>query len=289
MELQWPLILFTSFIAWSAGTFAAQGIYALKKEARPAQMPALIVSVVLLVIGGISVFFHLEHWERIFNGFGHLTSGITQELICIIIMLVVMVVYFAMLRRSEDGTVPAWVAVLAIVSAIALVVIMGHSYMMESRPAWNNVFGIASLLGAACALGPATVAFLDKGGEEASSLSGPLNIVGSVLALLGIAGFGLGASSASSSITQVDYTFDPTVPEAGLPDFSNMALTDGSNMGMFVFAVVLAALAVVFAFLGKKGGNWKLFGLLIVICVFVAAILLRIVFYQMGGSVFGYY
>ena len=36
-----------------------------------AQMPALITSAVLLVVGGIAVFFHLEHWERIFNGFGH--------------------------------------------------------------------------------------------------------------------------------------------------------------------------------------------------------------------------
>ena len=44
-------------------------------------MPAWVVSAVLLAAGGIAVFFHLEHWERIFNGFGHITSGITQELI----------------------------------------------------------------------------------------------------------------------------------------------------------------------------------------------------------------
>ena len=75
MELQWPLILFTTLLAWAAGLFGAQALYLLRGEGKRAQMPALIMSVVLLAVGGIAVFFHLEHWERIFNGFGHLTSG----------------------------------------------------------------------------------------------------------------------------------------------------------------------------------------------------------------------
>ena len=63
----------------------------------------------LLAAGGIAVFFHLEHWERIFNGFGHLTSGITQELIAIVVLAVVAVVYLVYLRRGDDGAkVPTW-------------------------------------------------------------------------------------------------------------------------------------------------------------------------------------
>ena len=34
----------------------------------------LVASVVLLVVGGVAVFFHLEHWERIFNGSGRPSS-----------------------------------------------------------------------------------------------------------------------------------------------------------------------------------------------------------------------
>lgn len=56
MELQWPLILFTTFISASAGLFAAQGCYALAGEGRKAQLPALITSVVIMAIGGIAVF-----------------------------------------------------------------------------------------------------------------------------------------------------------------------------------------------------------------------------------------
>lgn len=80
MEMQWPLILFTLFMAWSAGVFGASAVLSLARTGRRVQMPALITSVVLLIVGGVAVFFHLEHWDRIFNGFGNPTSGITQEL-----------------------------------------------------------------------------------------------------------------------------------------------------------------------------------------------------------------
>ena len=42
MELQWPLILFTTLLAWAAGLFAAQCLWALRGKGGRAQMPALI-------------------------------------------------------------------------------------------------------------------------------------------------------------------------------------------------------------------------------------------------------
>ena len=169
MELQWPLILFTTLLAWAAGLFGAQCLWALRGRGAKAQMPALIVSVALLAVGGIAVFFHLEHWERIFNGFGHMTSGITQELIAIVVLAVVMVVYFVYLRRSGDeAKVPTWLAVAGIVMAVVLVVVMGHSYMMASLPAWDSFLQVASLVGAAVAFGPATMAILVAVKDEAT-------------------------------------------------------------------------------------------------------------------------
>ena len=43
MELQWPLILFTTLLAWAAGLFAAQCVWALRGKGARAQMPALII------------------------------------------------------------------------------------------------------------------------------------------------------------------------------------------------------------------------------------------------------
>lgn len=38
MELQWPLILFTTLVAWSAGLFGTQALFSFKGEGRKSQM-----------------------------------------------------------------------------------------------------------------------------------------------------------------------------------------------------------------------------------------------------------
>ncbi len=156
MELQWPLILFTTLVAWSAGLFGTQALMAVFGVGKRAQVPAWVASAVLLAAGGIAVFFHLEHWERIFNGFGHLTSGITQELIAIVVLAVVAVAYLVLMRKSDDGaSVPKWLAWVAVALSVVLVAVMAHSYTMAARPAWDSVLWILYVLGNACVLGPA--------------------------------------------------------------------------------------------------------------------------------------
>ena len=286
MELQWPLIIFTTLIAASAGLFAVQGIYALAGKGEKAQMPALITSFALLVVGGIAVFFHLEHAERIFNGFGHITSGITQELIFIVIMFIVMVIAFAGLRRN--GKMAKWVAILAIVSAVALVFVMGHSYMMASRPAWNSIWQILSLIGAAAVIGTGIFAALDAA-EEDGKINWLSTIIGSGAGLVTTLIYLFSMNGATSKFTQVGTYFDPTHPNMHLPEVSSFAPFAGGNAGLSICAILLGVAAVACAVLGKKSGNWKVYGWIIAGCGLVAAILLRVVFYQTGASVYMYY
>ena len=49
----------------------------------------------------------------------HITSGITIELIFVIIFGIAVVLYFLMMRRSEEGVAPKWCAILAIVVSVA--------------------------------------------------------------------------------------------------------------------------------------------------------------------------
>ena len=179
MELQWPLILFTTLVAWAAGVFGAQGVLALKGAAKKSQQTLAVTSCVLLAASGIAVFFHLQHWERIFNGFGHLTSGITQELIAIVVFVVVAVAFFAMARKSDDGgTVPTWMAALAVVVGVVLAAVCAHSYMMAARPAWNSVLEVLSIVGASCILGPATCAVVMAMKGDALETAGlPLSLI----------------------------------------------------------------------------------------------------------------
>ena len=216
MEIQIPLVIFTSFLAWAAGIFGTQCILALQKRGGAVQLPALICSAVVLVVGGIAVVFHLTHPFNLFNGFGHITSGITQELIAIVLLAVVMVLFFLMLRRSEDDTVPQWLAVVGIVVVLVLIVAMGHSYMMPSLPAWDTVLQLLSLLGAACVMGPATVAFIGAAkGVEIEGI-GLLTVIGAAVNAVLSAAYMFAMEASSATFQSFQYYFDPTLPDVAM-------------------------------------------------------------------------
>lgn len=289
MELQWPLILFTTFVAWSAGLFGAQGVAVLTGEGKRAQLPALIGSVVLLAIGGIAVFFHLEHWERIFNGFGHMTSGITQELIAIVVLAAVMVMYFVYLRRGGGAEVPAWLSVVGIAVAAVLVVVMGHSYMMASLPAWDSLLQIGSLLGAACGFGPATMALICAVRDEASDLDARANVIGQCANLVLAVAYLVAMQATAGSYTAVEFWFDPTSPTLDITPDGSTAPFAGASVGAAVVAVIAAVAGTASALVGRAKGDWKVWGAVGCACVLASAIALRVVFYMTGVSVYPFF
>lgn len=324
MELQWPLILFTTFVAWSAGLFGAQGVAALVGEGRRAQMPALVGSAALLAVGGVAVFFHLEHFERIFNGFGNPTSGITQELVCVVVVGVLMVVAFVMLRQSAAATagagaagaaaggpapapkaggssstdasdqgapaMPKWLAVLAIAAAVLLVLVTGHSYMMAARPAWDSLLGPLSLLGAAAAAGPLTFAAIEAALDGAVGKAvGLACVAGSAANFLLSAAYLAVMEASTASYTDVGYYFDPTHPTAGMADVSALSPFAGESMSMVAVALAAAVAPVACAIVGRKTGNWKVWGTVGALCAVVGAVALRMAFYSVGASVYLFY
>lgn len=290
MELQWPLIIFTTLMTWSAGLFATQCAFALKGEGKKAQMTAWITAAVLLVVGGVAVFFHLEHWDRIFNGFGHLSSGITQELIAIVVLAAVAIVYLVFLRKSEDGgSVPQWIAIAGIAISVILICVMGHSYMMASLPAWNSVLQILSLLGAACIMGPATMVFIMAlKGEAGGTIGAQATLAGSIVNVVTTVAYVAAMAIAGSSLISVGYNFDPTTPTAGLV-VTSVSPFAGSSLVVTVLAIVFALIPAACAFAGKKQGAWKTWGAVAACSAVVGAVLLRIVFYQMGVSMFPFF
>ena len=332
MELQWPLILFTTFLAWSAGVFGTQAIAALKGKFKKAQLPALITSFVLLVIGGIAVFFHLEHWERIFNGFGNITSGITQELIAIVVIVVIMVVYFIFIKKDDSDNIeqpqvvevsdetktvdengetktaetekvtveakpedkayfPTWLAVIAIIIAVVLDIVMSHSYMMAARPAWNNIFEIFSIIGASCVLGPLTFAIIAKSATsiEAKESLVSTSFVGSIINAATTIVYIVSIALSASAFTNVGYYFDPTHPTYGMVEPANLA--SGASLAVTICAIVLCLIPVILtAIIRKKpAGNWLVFIVVSLIAAVAATVLLRVLMYQMGLTVFAFY
>ena len=289
MELQWPLIVFTTLVAWSAGLFGTQALMAAFGVGKKAQVPAWIASAVLLAVGGIAVFFHLEHWERIFNGFGHLTSGITQELIAIVVLAIVAVVYLATMRKSSDGaSVPKWLAGVSVAVCVVLVAVMAHSYTMAARPAWDSALWILYVLGNACVLGPCTMAVvMAVRGDDAAPAALPA-LIGAALAAVTAVAFAAFLQASGGSFAEVGFYFDPTHPTKAMADAGAAASAQAPLL--WGGAVVVGALVpLAAAFVGKRTSNWKLWGSAAVIAALVGAVCLRVAFYNLGLSVFMFY
>ena len=287
MELQWPLIIFTTLVAWSAGLFGTQALMAVFGVGKRAQAPAWVCSAVLLAAGGIAVFFHLEHWERIFNGFGHLTSGITQELIAIVVLAVVAVAYLATMRKSDDGaSVPKQLAWLSVALSAVLVAVMAHSYTMAARPAWDSVLWILYVLGNACVLGPATFALLSALKGEGSEGKAPL--AGAALNAAAAVAFAVFLQLSAGSFASVGLYFDPTHPTKAMAD---AAATVGAQVPLlWLGAVAVGALVPLAAsFMGKRTRNWRLWAPVAIIAALIGAVCMRVVFYNLGLSAFMFY
>ena len=301
MELQWPLIVFTTLVAWSAGLFGTQALMAVFGVGKRAQVPAWVASAVLLAAGGIAVFFHLEHWERIFNGFGHLTSGITQELIAIVVLAVVAVAYLVLMRKSDDGaSVPKWLAWLSVALSVVLVAVMAHSYTMDARPAWDSVLWILYVLGNACVLGPATFLLLsalaaggpgDQPAERAAGAGAPAGLAalaGAAANALATLAFAIFLQLSAGSFADVGLYFDPTHPTKAMAD---AAATVGAQAPLlWLGAVAVGAIVpLAAAFMGRRTGNWRLWAPVAIVAALAGAVCMRVVFYNLGLSVFMFY
>ncbi|WP_041691699.1 dimethyl sulfoxide reductase anchor subunit family protein [Eggerthella lenta] len=299
MELQWPLILFTTLVAWSAGLFGTQALMAVFGVGKKAQVPAWVASAVLLAAGGIAVFFHLEHWERIFNGFGHLTSGITQELIAIVVLAVVAVAYLVLMRKSDDGaSVPKWLAWVAVALSVVLVAVMAHSYTMAARPAWDSVLWILYVLGNACVLGPATfLLVLAAGGPgdqpadraaDAGAPAGRTALAGAALNALAALAFAIFLQLSAGSFADVGLYFDPTHPTKAMADAAATVASQAPLLWLGAVAVG-AFVPLAAAFMGRRTGSWKLWAPAAIIAALVGAVCMRVAFYNLGLSVFMFY
>ena len=299
MELQWPLIIFTTLVAWSAGLFGTQALMAVFGVGKRAQVPAWVCSAVLLAAGGIAVFFHLEHWERIFNGFGHLTSGITQELIAIVVLAVVAVAYLVLMRKSDDGaSVPKWLAWVAVALSVVLVAVMAHSYTMAARPAWDSVLWILYVLGNACVLGPATfLLVLAAGGPgdqpadraaDAGAPAGRTALAGAALNALAALAFAIFLQLSAGSFADVGLYFDPTHPTKAMADAAATVASQAPLLWLGAVAVG-AFVPLAAAFMGRRTGSWKLWAPAAIIAALVGAVCMRVVFYNLGLSVFMFY
>ena len=202
------------------------------------------------------------------------------------------VAYFVLARKSDDGgTLPKWMAWVAIAISVVLAAVCAHSYMMPARPAWDSVLEVLSIVGAAFLLGPATCAVvLAAKGEDADACGLPA-VAGSAIGAVCTAAYAAFIQMSAGAFSQVGYYFDPTHPTKAVAD---AAATVGAQAPLlWLGAVVVGAVVplVVCVLARKKGdaASWKLFGSVAVVAALIGAVCLRVAFYNVGLSVFMFY
>ena len=126
---------------------------------------------------------------------------------------------------------------------------------------------------------------------RAADVEGPAGLIPLAAALVNAvtaAAFAIFLQLSAGSFATVGYYFDPTHPTKAMADAA--ATVAGQALLLWVGAVLVGALVpLVACFLGRKSGNWKLWGAVALAAVLVGAICLRVVFYNLGLSVFMFY
>ena len=299
MHPEWPLILFTFFLCVAGGALGAQGVLNVMGKGKKMQLVSLITALVALAVGGLSVFMHLQHWERIFNGFGHITSGITLEFIGCILFAVVLVLYFLMMRRADDGMAPKWCGVLAIVMGLALPAVTGMSYLMSSLPSWNTpllpVYYMVNtvFMGGLIALIIAGV----TGDDTAKDLGVKMALVGGVLQLLAVFVYAFMINGSAGLYTaDIQYYFDPTLPDVAMVDRASIvgSIFAGSQALAFWLGVIVVGIVapLALAWLAKKvetGKKLAAYAGAALVCAAVGGICWRVILYVVAISVFALY
>jgi anaerobic dimethyl sulfoxide reductase subunit C (anchor subunit) len=285
-------MLFTLFICLGAGTFAVAGLLAGSGKAQEIQMPAVLISLVAIIAGGAASFLHLQHWDRIFNGFGHITSGITQELIGIVVFVVVAVIYLMLARR---GKVPKALGWTALVISVALIIVMSLSYTMAARPIWDTPLLWLYYLASAALSGTLVIYVLASLKKTDGVLISRLALGASALTLVVIVAYAILIPSVASSFTSVGNYFDPTHPTKVMADpqgiLSGFLTGDQALLfwgGALIVGAIIPGVAVWLA--SRQQGNVAAgIATTAILCALAGGLCFRAVFYALGFSVFVFY
>ncbi|MDR1183311.1 MAG: dimethyl sulfoxide reductase anchor subunit [Coriobacteriales bacterium] len=286
METQWPLIIFTLFVCLTCGLLGAISILALRGKGEKLQLPALVVSFVSLVLGGVASFLHLQHWERAFNGFGHLTSGITQEMIGCVALVIIMVLWFIVLRGKKP--VSKVLAGITLVVALLMIFATAHSYYMAARPAWGLSL-VAFYLGNACLLGAIFLWLLAviRRDEAIEAAGAKMVIVGALAQLVGDGIFV--AFCAPAKLADFGYYLDPTRMTLAPTHIDSLVSYIFTGDGAFAFwgsiVCVIVALSCAIAARRKTMASGVLMGTALLVAV-TTSILFRVLIYMVGYPVF---
>ena len=139
MEIQWPLVFYTTLIALGSGLFIFVSVLEVAGKASEIRRLGTIIALGALVLGGCASLLHLGHPGRIFGVLNNLGSPLGLELVFLSLTVIVAVVFLVLLK-PEATMITKVLAVLGIIAAAGLMLVAGSLYVLSARPAWSSGF-----------------------------------------------------------------------------------------------------------------------------------------------------
>lgn len=247
MSIQWSLVLF-SLLAGAGGTlFTMIAVTELRGIAKNARFLAAIVSVVMILAGGICAVTHLAQPTNIMAAAANIFSfsGISIELMLVGITLIVLVVYLVVCKRAGEGACKV-VAVIGGICGIALGFATGNGYVFGAQPNWNTVILPIAYLASDLALSAVLMLLLmqvKKDEGDQTSANKTMALVAVVLAVVQIVAFFAYAAVTGFALDALWFWLGAVVIGGiGTLAFATLVWRGSSNAGFPAIAVACAAI-----------------------------------------------
>jgi len=139
MTIQWELVIFTLLTCTGAGIFAFVALGELTgKLGEGIRQKSTMLALSLIILGGVVSVFHLAHPGRVFYLVSNLNSAFGRELIMSGLMIILMILYLLALRKNYTPSLRNIIAILGLISSVLFTYIVGFTYVLPGRPAWNS-------------------------------------------------------------------------------------------------------------------------------------------------------
>ena len=254
MVLSWPLIAYVVLGVAAAGILGVQGVRAMGGRGSEVRPVATVVALACALGAAVASALRLGRIDRVFNVFAHLSSGISQGYVAILVLVAVCVLLLVMIRRGAGGEgVPRWCAAIAVVAALLGVYGIAANLTATGLNVGKTLLTTAYLLvgslaagmfvdlGVTALNGPSATKAYGFAAAAASGLTGVLAVVFHFVApALG---------NRSTAIVRSDYGMVGVHPTQGL---SAEAAVSNDVVFWIVSVVLGAAVPVVVALVARK-------------------------------------
>ena len=215
-----------------------------------------------------------------------------SSLIFVIVFAIAVVLYFLMMRRSEEGVAPKWCAILAIVVSLALPFATGDSYLMSAIPVWDTMllplyYVVATvMLGGLAAM---IIAGATKA-EDAMKLSATVAFIGAVVCAVVSVIYAVAISGMGANYTEMQYYFDPTLPDVAMRQSEQItgAILAGEHavafwLGNVVIGCAVPAVLAALVMCGKVPAEKALaVAVIALVCAVIGTIVWRVLLYEVA-------